>query len=125
MALTIEAVNPFEYQAELKGLFVAHGVPHYPKFFDAAYPAAVAAGAVHWIGFDEQRHVVMHMARFPHRFAMAERVVSGGLLMNLMVDPAHRTFFPAVALMRRVVADSKAGGGVDFLYTNPNEGGAG
>jgi hypothetical protein len=123
--LTIETVNPFEYEAELKRLFVEHGVAHYPAFFDAAYPAAAALGSVHWVGFDSQRRIVMHVARFAHRFALGNRQVVGGLLVNLMVEKAHRTFFPVAAMMRKVVADSRAQGGLDFLYTNPNvEGGA-
>ena len=122
MALTFRAVNPLDHREQLKRLFLAGGVATYPAFIDRAYPPAVAAGAASWIGETDGR-LVMHMARFNHRFVHGESVLTGGLLVNLMVDNAHREFFPAVSLARTAVAESRRDGGIDFLYTNPNAGG--
>jgi hypothetical protein len=123
MALTIESINPLEHQEELKQLFLDHDVPHYPAFLDRAYPIAIPAGGRSWVGRDGGGRIVMHMARFPQQFSIGGKRVTGGLLVNMMVHRDHRTFFPAVSMARRAVADSKSSSQVDFLYTNPNDGG--
>src|SRR6266550_6050538 len=120
---TIEIANPLDYAAEIKDLFVAHGMPSFPDYFDRTYPAAVRSGAVSWLGRDESGRVVMHQACFPRRFRSAEREVVAGLMVNLMVATQYRAFFPALTLLRRAVQDLEARGGIDFLYADPNKAG--
>lgn len=119
MALKILCTNPLEHASALKELFRSTDAPWFPEFFDRAYPSAVESGAKSWIGIDSNGQLVLHIARFRHRFALGERTVTAGQLANLMVAKSHRTFLPAVTLMRRVVSDSKACGDVDFLYGDP------
>jgi hypothetical protein len=116
--LRILCVNPLEYGDGIKALFVAHDRLEFPEFFDRAYPAAVRAGAKSWIGVDPGGRLVMHIARFPHRFAMGGDTLVAGILVNLMVAKPHRTLRPAAALLRRVVTDSKDEQDVDFLYAD-------
>ncbi|HVH09237.1 MAG TPA: hypothetical protein VM736_05530 [Gemmatimonadales bacterium] len=119
--LAISRVNPLEHAEEIKQLFLAEERPEFPEFFDRAYRDAVAAGGMSWIGRDEWGTVRSHIALFPHQFLLAGRVVRGSLLANLMVAKSHRAFWPAHALVRRAVQDSKASRSVDFLYADPNE----
>lgn len=121
MDLTITTVNPLDHADEIKRLFVTHGRSEFPGFFDRAYPPAVRAGAVSWIGRDRTGHVIMHVACFPQRFRFGERDIVAGLLVNALAAEAHRSFFPARALMKRVRQDSQDRGDIDFLYTDPNE----
>jgi hypothetical protein len=118
---TITAVNPLDYAADIKQLFVTHERPEFPEFFDRAYAIGVRAGGVSWIGRDRAGRVVMHVACFPQRFRFGEREVVGGLMMNALVARSHRSFFPAHALIRRAKEDTKARGDIDFVYTDPNE----
>jgi len=120
-APTIAAVNALSYAREIKELFLAHERPEFPDFFDRAYPPAFADGATSWLGHDQEGRLAMHIACLPHRFRFAGRDVVGGLLANLMVTKAYRSFFPALALVNRLVRDSKARGIIDFLYADPNE----
>jgi hypothetical protein len=117
-ALEIASINPLDHASDIKELFVTHDRPEFPQFFDRAYPAAVRVGARSWVGLDSDGRLVMHIARFSHRFAMGEDTLVAGILVNLMVAKSHRTFLPAAALLRRVVADSKEQQGVDFLYVD-------
>jgi hypothetical protein len=102
-------------------LFLAHGRPEFADFFDRTYPGAFADGATSWLGRDPGGRLVMHIACFPRRFKFGQREVVAGLLANLMVTKQYRSFFPALALINRLVQDSKARGVIDFLYTDPNE----
>jgi hypothetical protein len=120
-AVTIEAVNPLEHAREIKELFLAHQRPEFPDFFDRTYPGAVARGAVSWVGRDAAGRVVMHIACMRRRFKFGDRDVVAGLLANLMVATTHRSFFPALALINRLVRDTQAGGVTDFLHADPNE----
>ena len=121
MELTITKVNPLDYAADIKRLFVTYGRAEFPEFFDRAYEPAVRAGGVSWLGHDDAGELVMHVACFPRRFRFGTHDVAGGLLMNALVAEAYRSFFPARTLMRRARDDIKAGGSIDFLYTDPNE----
>jgi hypothetical protein len=118
--LKIVSANPLEHAADIKELFLADDRREFPEFFDRAYGSAVRAGGKSWIGVDDGGRLVMHIARFPHRFVLGERTVVAGLLVNLMAAKSHRTIVPALTLMRQMIADSKAEGDVDFLYADPN-----
>jgi hypothetical protein len=124
-SLAISCANPLQHASAIKELFVAHERPEFPEFFDRAYPSAVRGGGKSWIGMDETQRVVMHIGLFPQRFVLGDQTVIGGLLVNLMAARSYRTIFPALALLRRVVADSQAAGDVDFLYGDPNARAAG
>jgi hypothetical protein len=63
---------------------------------------------------------VLHVALFRQRFVFGDRLLVGGLVVNLIAAKSHRTFIPALALMRRLVADSRTEGEIDFLYGDPN-----
>jgi hypothetical protein len=123
-SLKIVSVNPLEHAAQIKKLFLANERPDFPEFFDRAYPSAARSGGRSWIGVDSEGQVAMHIALFPHRFALREHTVIGGLLVNLMVAKARRTVVPALTLMRRVTEDAKADATIDFLYGNPNPSGS-
>ncbi|HZI22514.1 MAG TPA: hypothetical protein VFD76_08340 [Gemmatimonadales bacterium] len=120
MEFTITAANPLDHADEIKRLFATHGRPEFPAFFDRAYGAAVRAGGTSWLARDGAGNLVMHVACFPRRFRFGARDIVGGLLMNAMAAEAYRSFFPARTLMRRARDDSAAGG-IDFLYTDPND----
>jgi hypothetical protein len=119
-SIEIVRANPLEYAAGIKELFVTHERPEFPEFFDRAYPSAVESGGASWIGFDPEHRPVLHAARFRQCFALGDRTLVGGLLANLMAATSHRTFIPALTLMRRIIADSRAEGEIDFLYSDPN-----
>lgn len=123
-SLKIRSANPLDHAGEIKELFLADDHPKFPGFFDRAYPSAVRGGGKSWIGVDAEGRLVVHIARFPRRFTLGERTVLGGVLLNLMAAKSHRTFVPALTLMRQMAADSKAAGDVDFLYATPNPAGS-
>jgi len=120
-SVDIVRANPLDHADGIKELFVAHERPEFPEFFDRAYPSAVENGGKSWIGVDPDGRPVLHVALFRQRFAFGDRTLVGGLLANLMAARSHRTFMPALSLMRRLVADSRTEGEVDFLYGDPNE----
>ena len=124
MSVTIAAVDALPYEREIKQLFLEHERPEFPDFFDRTYPAAAAQGARSWVGRDGTGRVVMHIACVPRRFRFGTRDLVAGLLVNLMVAAEHRTFFPALTLVRRLITDARQDGGIDFLYADPNEGSA-
>ncbi len=120
MSITIAAANALHYAPEIKELFLAHERPEFPDYFDRAYPRAFANGATSWLGRDPHGRLVMHAACLARHFRFGSRDVVGGLLANVMVAKLYRTFFPARALLDRLVQDAKAGGVLDFLYADPN-----
>ncbi len=121
MSLTVAIANPLEHAFEVKEFFVVNGLATFPDFFDRTYPAAVERGATVWLGRDERGRLVMYQACFPRRFRHGGRDLVAGLMVNMMVARDHRSFFPALGLMRRVLQDLGARGDVDFLYADPNE----
>lgn len=119
--VTIGAVNPLDHEREIKELFLSHGRPEFPGFFDRTYPRAVADGATSWLGRNAEGRVVMHIACLRRRFRFGDQDVAAGLLANLVVAREHRSFFPAVALVHRLIVDSRLSGLIDFLYADPND----
>jgi hypothetical protein len=118
--LRLVCVNPLDHAGGIKELFLADGQPQYPEFFDRAYVSAVRTGGKSWIGLDAEGCVVMHIARFTRRFVFGERILVGGVLLDLRAAKSHRTFFPPLTLLRQLIADSKGERDVDFLYGIPN-----
>jgi hypothetical protein len=120
-ALVVSCVNPLDHATEIKRLFVDHERPEFPAFFDRAYPGAVAAGTRSWIGRDAEGRMQAHITWFSHRFAFDGQLLHGALLGNLMVAPAYRRFWPALALARRAIKDLRNATGIDFIYADPND----
>ncbi len=120
--LTITCVNPLDHAEEIKGLFLAHERPEFPQYFERAYRGRAGEGAKSWIGRDEHGTLRAYIALFPRRFRFGGRVVHGGLLANMMVATAYRTFWPGLALVRQLVKDAQASGSLDLVYGDPNEG---
>lgn len=119
--LVFSRVNPLECADEIKRLFVAHERPEFPDFFDRTYADAVADGASSWVGRDVQGAMCAHIAQFPRPFRLGSRVVRGALMANLMMAKEHRTLWPALALVRQTVKDSRDSGSLDFICGDPNE----
>jgi hypothetical protein len=115
-------VNPVEYEAELKALMTEHGIPWFADFFDRGYHALVEDGGASWVGFDDADRIQMSMTQFVHRFQFSGGPLLGSATGNVMVAPPYRTFFPAVALFRRMLADIRDQGDVDFVYGDPTPG---
>ena len=123
MSLTIRRIDPFTQADQIKRLFLEHERPEFPEWFDRAYPLAMRAGGSTWVSLDGNDRVVAHMSTFRAAFWLGDEVVHGALLCNLMVDKAHRTFFPVVALFKQVVKDLRSDG-AEFIYSNPINAGA-
>lgn len=124
MALQIVNVNPLEHEAGLKALMTSHENPGFARFFDHGYPDAVREGARSWIGVDEGGTLQTSMTVFIHHFEFGGRRVRAGMLGNMMAATEYRTFFPALALMRRVVGDVRQQGELDLVYGDPGPKGA-
>lgn len=122
MSLSVEGIEPLAKVPELLQLFRDNGEPLIADFIQRAYPVLAKAGARSWIGHDAAGRVVMHIARFRHTYQFGTEELAGGLLGNLMVDAAHRTFFPAMSLVRRLVEETRRSRAVDFLYADPHNG---
>lgn len=122
MPLSIQRVDPLRYAAPLKELMTAHDYSEFPTFFDVGYPAVVRDGGATWVGVDETGGLQMSITNFRHDFMWGERRLRAGMIGNLMVAAKHRTFFPAVQLVRRLLKDTRAEGQLDFIYTDPNPG---
>src|SRR3989441_5815439 len=113
--------KPLECADEIKRLFVAHDRPEFRTYFGRVYGAGGGEGATSWVGGDERGRVWAYVAQSPRLFLLGRRIVHGSLLANLMVATAYRSFWPGLALVRRVVKDLKQCSSVDFVYTDPNE----
>ena len=124
MSLQIVNVNPLEHEAGLKALMASHETPGFTQFFDHGYRDAVREGARSWIGLDESGRLQMNVTLFVHQFEFGGRLVRAGMLGNMMVATEYRTFFPAMALLRRTVGDVRQQGELDFLYGDPGPKGA-
>jgi len=120
-SIEILRVDPLAHADAIKALFAAEGRVEFADYFDRAFPDAVREGARSWIGIDSKGALLMHVAVFPQRFQTVDGTAVGGLLVNLLCAREQRSFFPSLALMRRLVADTRTEGTIDFLYGDPNE----
>ena len=120
--IRVSRVNPLEYEAELKALMTEHGIPWFADFFDRGYHALVAEGGASWVGFDDADRIQMSMTQFMHRFQFGGASLLASATGNVMVAPPYRTLFPAVALFKRMLADTRDQGDVDFVYGDPTPG---
>lgn len=123
MSLTVKRINPFTLGEQIKTLFATNERTDFPGWFDRAYPQAVQEQASSWVLADTDDRVLAHVGGFHTRLSVDGQVVRGGLLVNLMADKDHRTFFPVVSVIKRAVKDMRADG-AEFIYTNPINPGA-
>lgn len=123
MSLVVKRIDPLTMGEQIKTLFMTNERPDFPGWFDRAYPMAVKEGAASWVLVDPDNRVLAHVGGFHARLSVEGQVVRGGLLVNLMADKDHRTFFPVVSVIKRAVKDMKDDGAA-FIYTNPINPGA-
>lgn len=117
--LRVELVNPLEHEAGIKALMTANGIADFEDFFDRGYPDAVADGAASWVVFDETGRIQMCLTQFVHRFQFYGANLRCSVTGNVVAAKAYRTFFPALALFRRMLSDTRDRGELDFVYGDP------
>jgi hypothetical protein len=117
--LRIARVNPLEYEADLKMLMAANGLTAFDDVFDRGYSAAVDDGGASWVALDDAGRMQLCLTQFVHRFQFRGTQVLAGVTGNVVAAPAYRSFFPAVALFRRLVSDTQNRGELDFIYGDP------
>lgn len=117
--MRIALVNPLEHEADLKALMAAEGLTAFDDVFDRGYADVVADGGASWVGFDETGRIQLCLTQFVHRFRVGALCLQSGMTGNVMAAQAYRTFFPAVALFRRMLSDTEQRGELDFVYGDP------
>lgn len=117
MSLLVAPTDPATIGGELKDLFDRHGRQDFAAFYDRVIEEPQAS-ITSVIGRDEHGTLAAHVGWFPHRFIHAGRQLRAGLITNLLVAREQRTFFPAFALLRRLVSDAR-NAGLDLLYGDP------
>lgn len=120
--LSVKQVNPLDHEEDLKALMTANGHGAFGEFFDRGYRAVVVDGGASWVGFDEAGRVQMSLTQFVHAFQFRAAPILAGAIGNVMVAQPYRTFFPAVALFKRMLSDSRDRGELDFVYGDPTPG---
>jgi len=119
--LTLATVNPLDVDVDVKSLFASHGDDRFATWFDRAYRLAAHHGSTAWTGRSADGMLKMYIARLDRQFLLDGAVVRGGNVANMFVAQEARTFFPALALVRRLIRDTRGEGVIDFLYGTPNE----
>ena len=114
--LTIEACDPREREAEIKGLFARSGQLEFDRVFERAYRRRADQGLRSWIGMVDGK-AIMHVGVTPVQFSGAGSSQTVGILSDLMVDEAHRDFWAPVKLLRRMVQDIKRSGEMQTLIS--------
>lgn len=117
--LRIARISPLEYEADLKSLMTSNGLTAFDDVFDRGYSAAVDDGGASWAAFDDAGRMQLCLTQFVHRFQFLGAQVLGSMTGHVMAAPAHRTFFPAVALFRGMLSDRQHRAEVDFVYGDP------
>ena len=117
--LRVMLVNPLEHEAELKALMTAHGNTAFEGFFDRGYRDVVAEGGANWVGVDDAGQIQISLTQFVHTFQFQATQLVAGMTGNVMAAQAYRTFFPAFALFRRMLFDTRDRGEIDFVYGDP------
>lgn len=114
--LAVEHFDPREREGDIRALFARNDSPGFEAVFERMYRPRAATGLRSWVGTVDGR-VVMHISVSPVAFGDGHRTLTGGILSDLMVDPAHRDFWAPLRMLRTVVADVKREGQIDFLLT--------
>lgn len=97
----------------------ANGLTAFDDFFDRGYGGVVEDGGASWAAFDDTGRMQVCLTEFVHRFQFRGAQVLGGMTGNLMAAPAYRTFFPALALYKRMLSETQHRGELDFMYGDP------
>jgi hypothetical protein len=120
--LRVTRVNPLEHEADLKALMSANGIEWFGDFFDRGYRALVADGGASWVGLDDADRIQINLTQFVHEFQFRGMSLLAGTIGNVMAAPPYRTFFPAFALFRRMLSDTRDRAELDFVYGDPTPG---
>ena len=96
-----------------------NGNSWFAEVFDRGYAAAVTDGGASWVGLDSAGQVQMSLTQFVRRFRLGSARLTASVTGNVMAAEPYRTFFPAMALFRRMLSDTKHRGEVDFVYGDP------
>ena len=118
--LQIATEDPLIHLQEIRHLFTSNDRAHIAAFVDRAYPSAAASGAASCVARDALGQLVGHVALFRFAVRRGSDELRAGLLVNLLLAPEHRTFFPALSLLRRLISDVRLAGDLDFIYSDPN-----
>jgi hypothetical protein len=114
--VVVQMCDPRDRESEIKALFARNGQPGFEAVFDRVYRKRAEYGLRSWVGMMDGQ-AVMHVAVSPLRFAGCGLSLQAGVLGDLMVDESQRDFWAPVRLLRRMVADMKKTGEVDFLLS--------
>lgn len=117
--LRFSVVNPLDHEEDLKALMTGHGHTAFTDFFDRGYRDAVAEGGASWVGFDDAGRIQISLTQFVHHFQFQGAHLRAGFTGNVMAAQSYRAFFPAFALFRRMLSDTRARGEIDFTYGDP------
>ena len=115
--LALEQSLPSARAADIQALFERAGQPEFRAAYERAYRVRERFGLRSWIGVEDAR-VVLHISVSPERFTFGPRTFTGGMPGDLMADSTHRQFWHPLKLVRRMVADVKKEGTLDFLLTS-------
>jgi hypothetical protein len=114
--VAVQMCDPRDRESEIKDLFARNGQPEFAAVFERAYRQRAEHGLRSWVGTVDGQ-AVMHIAVSPLRFAGCGLSLQAGVLGDLMVDETQRDFWAPVRLLRRMVADLKKMGEIDFLLS--------
>lgn len=115
--VVIERCLPSQRTAGIVGLFDRVGQPGFAAVLNRIYHGRERGGLQSWIAVLAGQ-VVLHISVSPLQFSDGSSSIAGGVLGDLMAEPAHRDFWTPVALVRRVVSDVRASQVPDFLLTS-------
>jgi hypothetical protein len=115
--LVLEQSLPSARAAEIQALFDRAGQPEFSATYERSYRVRERFGLRSWVGIEAAR-VVLHISVSPERFSIGSVSFTGGLPGDLMADAAYRQFWHPLKLVRRMVADVKREGKLDFLLTS-------
>lgn len=114
--VVLDSCDPRDREAEIKELFTCSGKSAFTDVFDRTYRPRADQGLRSWFCSTDGQ-VVMHISVTPMRFVGGGHTQRCGLLSDLMVHEQHRDFWGPVRLLRKMLADVKRAGNLDFLIT--------
>lgn len=115
--LVIERCLPSQRSAGIVALFDRVGQPGFAAVLNRIYHQRERGGLQSWIALLTDQ-VILHISVSPLLFSNGSSTIRGGVLGDLMADPAHRDFWTPVTLVRRMVSDVRASQAPDFLLTS-------
>lgn len=115
--VVLEQSLPSARAREIQDLFDRAGQPEFSAVYDRMYRVRERLGMRSWVGMETER-AVLHISVSRETFSTGTLSLTCGLPGDLMADETHRQFWHPVKLVRRMVADVRADGSVDFLLTS-------